>query len=441
MNVRKDKLLKMPFILFCTVIFIPTVCFADEAGAHVDPVGRAALALGIILVAAKLGGELAVRLGQPSVLGEIVAGILLGNLFLVGVDGIETIKQDVTIDMISRIGVLILLFEVGLESTVSQMMKVGWSSLLVAILGVVAPFALGWAVGVWLLPNESVFVHAFLGAASSATSVGITARVMKDLNFSRSKEARVVLGAAVIDDILGLVILAVVTGVITAADRGDALRVVDVGIILAKAVGFLVVSLGLGVLFSKRIFNLASKLRAPGALLAAGLSFCFFLSWLAGVIGLAPIVGAFSAGLILEEIHSEKFVERGEQSLENMLHPISSFLVPVFFVVIGMRTDLRSFLQEGVLGVAAALTVAAIIGKLACSLGVRGHGIDRLTIGIGMIPRGEVGLIFAGIGTSLSMGGRPIINNATFSAIVVMVIVTTVITPPALKWSTGRTRR
>ncbi len=243
------------------------------------------------------------------------------------------------------------------------------------------------------------------------------------------------------DDVLGLTVLAVVTGVIAAANEGTKLSATDVGIILAKCTAFLVGSIVLGVLFSKRIFFFASKLRAPGVLLAAGLSFCFFMSWLAGFIGLAPIVGAFSAGLILEEIHSEKFVERGEPPLDTLLRPISSFLVPIFFVVIGMRTDLKSFLQEGIWGLAAALTIAAIIGKLICAAGVLGKNVDRLTIGIGMIPRGEVGLIFAGIGTSLTIAGRPILSDAIFSAIVVMVIVTTVMTPPSLKWSTGRRRQ
>ena len=237
---------------------------------------------------------------------------------------------------------------------------------------------------------------------------------------------------------LGLVILSVVTVVIAAADRGGSLAAGDVLITLAKAVGFLVGSLLLGVLLSKRLFFLASKLRARGVLLATGLAFCFFLSWISGLIGLAPIVGAFAAGLILEDIHYRDFVDRGEHGLEDLIHPISSFLVPIFFVVMGMRTDLKSFLQPGVLGLAAALTVVAILGKQACSLGVMGKGIDRLTIGFGMIPRGEVGLIFANIGLTLSVGGQRIIDESTFSAVVVMVIVTTMVTPPALKWSLGR---
>ncbi len=425
-------------LLFCGTALWPGLALASEAGGHIDPVGRVALALVVILAVAKLGGDFAVRLGQPGVLGELIGGVLVGNLTLLGVSGLEWLETDQYVDMLSRIGVLILLFEVGLESTVGQMIKVGVSSLLVATLGVAAPFALGWGVGAWLLPEEGPYVHAFLGATLTATSVGITARVLKDLNRSQTNEARVVLGAAVIDDVLGLVILAVVTGIIGAANRGGSLATGDVVFTLVKAVGFLVGALVVGVLFSRRLFSLASKLRARGVLLALGLAFCFLLSWLSGVIGLAPIVGAFAAGLILEEVHYRDFVDRGEHGLEELIQPISSFLVPIFFVVMGMRTDLKSFLQPGVLGLAAALTIVAIIGKQACSLGVLGKGVDRLSVGLGMIPRGEVGLIFANIGLALSVGGHRIINEETFSAVVVMVIVTTMVTPPALKWSLGR---
>lgn len=169
-------------------------------------------------------------------------------------------------------------------------------------------------------------------------------------------------------------------------------------------------------------------------LLATGLAFCFALTWLSGISGLAPIVGAFAAGLILEEAHYRDFTDRGEHSLEELIHPIASFLVPVFFVLMGMRTDLRSFAQPGVLVLAAGLTVAAIVGKQACSLGVIGIAADRLSVGLGMIPRGEVGLIFANFGLGLTIDGERILDQATFSAVVVMVIVTTLVTPPALAW-------
>jgi Kef-type K+ transport system membrane component KefB len=423
------------------VALSPAAALASQGAEHGDPVASVVLALTIILVAAKLGGELAVRLGQPAVLGELAVGVLLGNLGLVGYSGLDYLWADPAIDMLARLGVLVLLFEVGLESTVGQMLKVGMRSLLVASLGVVTPFALGWAVGAWLLPGHSVYVHAFLGATLCATSVGITARVLKDLGRLQSREARIILGAAVLDDVMGLVVLAVVTGMIGAADRGASFSLASVAAIVVKAAGFLAVSLFLGVRLSPKLFHLASKLHGRGVLLALGLAVCFLFSWLANLVGLASIVGAFAAGLVLEDVHYRDFVDRGEHPLEDLVQPISGFLAPIFFVLMGLRTDLRSFALPGTLGLAGALVLAAVLGKQACSLGVWGRGVDRLTVGLGMIPRGEVGLIFANVGVGLTLGGQPIIDRATFSAVVVMVIVTTLITPIALKFSLERGTR
>jgi len=274
-----------------------------------------------------------------------------------------------------------------------------------------------------------------------ATSVGITARVLKDLGRLQTQEARIILGAAVLDDVLGLVVLAVVTGMIGAADRGVSFSVGSVGVIVLKAAAFLGVSLFLGVRLSPKLFRLASRLHTRGVLLALGLAMCFFFSWLASFVGLAPIVGAFAGGLILEAVHYRAFVDQGEHPLEELIHPISGFLSPIFFVLMGARTDLRSFAEPGVMGLAGALILAAILGKQACSLGVWGRSMDRLTVGLGMIPRGEVGLIFANIGVGLTLGGAPVIDRGTFSAVVVMVIVTTLITPIALKFSLGRAAR
>jgi Kef-type K+ transport system membrane component KefB len=399
-----------------------------------DPSAPVVLALAVILASAKLGGHLATRVGQPAVLGELLAGVLLGNL---GVDWLEAIKADVNVEVLARIGVAILLFEVGLESTVRDMMTVGLPSLFVALLGVATPFALGWSVGWLLLPEQGPYVHAFLGATLTATSVGITARVLRDLGKSQSAEARVILGAAVIDDVLGLVILAVVGGIIAAADQGGALSWGAIAAILAKSIGFLFGALALGVWLSPKLFGLASRLSGSGVLLATALVFCFTLAWLASHVGLAPIVGAYAAGLILEHAHFRDFEARGERRLEELVHPISAFLVPVFFVLMGMRVDLTAFGRVEVLGLATLLTLAAILGKQACSLGA-GKGLDRLSIGIGMIPRGEVGLIFANVGLGLSVQGRPMISSETFSAVVIMVIVTTMATPPALRWSLSR---
>lgn len=412
--------------------------FAAESGGGADPSGSLILSLAIILITAKLGGHAAAKMGQPPVLGELVAGVVLGNLALAGFSGFEHLKTDSAIAVLAELGVILLLFQVGLEATVAQMMKVGLSSLLVATLGVVGPFVLGWGVGAWLLPSASIYAHIFLGATLTATSVGITARVLKDLNRSDSDEARIILGAAVIDDVQGLVILAVVTGIIATANTGGSTSHGSIGLVVAKASVFLFGALFLGVRLSPRVFALASRLEAAGALLAVGLVFCFGLAWIASAIGLAPIVGAFAAGLVLEEVHCRDFVARGERPLHELVEPIASFLVPIFFVLMGIRTDLRAFANPGVLGLAAALTVAAIVGKQMCAFGVFGKGLDRLSVGIGMIPRGEVGLIFANIGLTLMVAGQRVVDQSVFSAVVVMVIATTLITPPALKWSFER---
>jgi Kef-type K+ transport system membrane component KefB len=318
------------------------------------------------------------------------------------------------------------------------MLEVGRSSFLVATLGVIGPFLMGWGVGAWLLPGASTWAHVFLGATLTATSVGITARVLKDLGRSQSDEARIILGAAVIDDVQGLMILAVMTGIMTAANRSVGPSYGAVGLVVLKVTAFLFGSLALAVYVSPRLFSLASRLEAGGVLLAFGLAFCFALAGLAGVIGLAPIVGAFAAGLVLEDLHSRNFVNRGERSLEDLVEPIASFLAPIFFVMMGVRTDLHALTEPGVLGLAAVLTLAAVAGKQLSAFGVVGTGYDRLSVGIGMTPRGEVGLIFANIGLTLVVAGERIVDQRIFSAVVIMVIATTIITPPALKWSFRR---
>ena len=328
MGQRSKFILLVVVVLgFCACMFLggSTVgASADAAEAHGDPIASLILSLAFILVAAKVGGHYATVIGQPPVLGELLAGVLIGNLTLVGVPGLESLKTDTAVDMLARLGVILLLFQVGLESTIGQMLKVGLSSFLVASLGVIGPFVLGWVVGAWLLPNASVYAHVFLGATLTATSVGITARVLKDLGRSQSDEARIILGAAVIDDVQGLVILAVVTGIIAAANQGGSVSYGGISLVLLKATVFLFGSLALGVYLSPRLFTFASKLQAGGVLLATGLAFCFVLAWLADLIGLAPIVGAFAAGLVLEDLHYRDFVDRGEHTLDQLIEPIAS---------------------------------------------------------------------------------------------------------------------
>lgn len=404
---------------------------------HGDPVARIVLALATLLVAGKLAGELAVRLRQPSVLGELLVGIVLGNL---GIAWLDAVRTDPTIDILAGVGALILLFNVGVEATVGEMLEVGGSSFAVATLGVVAPFLLGWGVGAWLLPAASPYAHAFLGATLCATSVGITARVLHDLGASKRPEARIVLGAAVLDDVFGLMILGIVSAAIAAAASGASLSMAGVLRTAGAAAAFLFGALAVGRTIVPRLFAAGARFQTS-VLLSLSLSFCFAMSWLATLVGLAPIIGAFAAGLVLEDAHFHDFTARGERSIDDLLRPLADFLVPVFFVLMGLRTDLRTLLNAEMVGLTLALTVAAIAGKQLCSLGVLTRGADRLSVGIGMIPRGEVGLIFANVGVGLMLDGRPVMSGAMFSAVVAMVVVTTMITPPALTWSLTRAGR
>ncbi len=391
-----------------------------------------------MLAAAALGGHLAERVGQPAVLGELVAGMLLGNLEFLGWAWPREIAASPLIEGFAGLGVILLLFEVGLESSLADMRRVGGRALLVAVLGVIAPWILGGAVGAIALPGRSPYVYLFLGATLTATSVGITARVLRDLGRSRSTEARIILGAAVIDDVLGLVILAVVAGLIRSANAGSDTSAADLGWILAKAAGFLATVLWLGSALSPRVFAAAARLRGSGTMLTAALVPCFALAGLAGAVGLAPIVGAYAAGLVLEQSHYELFTARGQPPLADLLRPLTGLFVPVFFVLMGMRVDLGALTRPGIPALAALITAAAILGKQACALGGLGAPVDRLSIGIGMIPRGEVGLIFANLGLGLQVGGTPVVDSTIFATVVVMVMVTTLITPPLLAWSFQR---
>src|SRR5215813_646537 len=346
-------------------------------------VAHLALLLAVVLVAAKVGGEIATRLRQPPVLGELLAGLLLGALPW---SEFRNLGSDRTVDMLSQLGVLILLFEVGLESTVRDVLHVGKAAVAVA-------------------PHSGLALHAFLGAALTATSVGITARVFKDLGQAGSPEARTILGAAVLDDVIGLVVLALVSAWITNGHAG----VASLLWILGKTLGFLAVAIFLGVRVTPRVFGAAARLRTRGALLAVGLAFCFLLAWAADLLGLAPLIGAFAAGLVLEDLHSAVFVARGERSLSELIEPISGFLVPIFFVLMGFRADVRTFAHGGTLLLVVALTAAAVAGKLACALGA-GAGVNRLAVAFGMLPRGEVALIYASLGLTLVSDGRHLID-------------------------------
>ncbi len=442
---KRVFILALACVVIFAVIFV-TAAFAEEgesaASGHGSSIAGVLVALVVILLGAKLGGSLCNRFGQPEVLGELVMGVLLGNFFLFGIDIFEPLKTEQIIAVFAEIGVILLLFEVGLESNLKDMMKVGLSALLVAMLGVIAPFFLGWAVGAWFLPEASIFVHLFLGATLTATSVGITARVLKDMGKLDTKEARIILGAAVIDDVIGLMILAIISGVIIGiGSGGEGLSSAGIAWLIAKAIIFLIGAIIAGRVVYRPLFKIANRLRAGGMLLIAALSICFTAAWLADMVGLAPIVGAFAAGLVLDKVQYKDLGIAKRHGLEELLHPIGLFLIPIFFVYMGLQVDVRAFGQGQIVGFALVLTLAAIIGKQSASFGVIGKGMDRFSVGLGMIPRGEVGLIFAGIGASLQLDGQPVISPDIYSAVVIMVIITTLITPPLLKWKFGGTAK
>jgi Kef-type K+ transport system membrane component KefB len=393
-------------------------------------------ALALILVCARAGSALFESFRLPAVLGELGAGIVLGNLSLVGFHALDGLKSLPTVEALAQVGVLFLLFQVGLASDIGKMAAVGLSAALVAVLGVIAPVLLGLGVSRWFLPGAPPLTHLFVGATLAATSVGITARVLGDLKRTARMEGRIILGAAVIDDVLGLIVLAVVSGLIGSANEGRPFDARGLAIIGAKAAGFLGLAVIVGRWLSGVTFRFAARFQGEGLLLSIGLAFCFLLSFLAGKAGLAPIVGAFAAGLVLEDVQYKALRERDakKRDLGELLEPLASFLVPVFFVLMGMSVDLTAFTRPGVLGFAGLLTLAAILGKQACALGVLGKGVDRLAVGLGMIPRGEVGLIFASIGRTLTLNGERVVNDTVYAAVVVMVALTTLLTPPLLVW-------
>ena len=412
--------------------------------------GQTFLWLAVILFLARLASGVE-RVGMPGVLGELLLGVLLGNLALLGLGFFDRIAEDATIAVFAELGVVILLFQIGLETTVAQLAKVGVRALGVAVVGVVVPFLLGtFVVGPLLLPGLDFKAYLFLGATLCATSVGITGRVFKDAKRLDSDAARVVLGAAVIDDVLGLVILAVVTGFV----QSGTVSAGGVAWIVAKAFGFLVGAVVVGRLLAPHLVRLLKGVSDSVAtkltlLLSVGLG----LAWLAHAIGLAPIIGAFAAGVLLEPIFLKEFeapeivreleplvgrlppddAGRARRALdryrdhhhEHLLEPLGHFLVPVFFVHTGMQVNLKAFADPVVVAVALGVTVAAVAGKVVS--GLAAGSADRWLVGWGMVPRGEVGLIFAAVGRQLG-----VVDDRLFSVIVAMVILTTLATPPIL---------
>ncbi len=433
-----------------------------------------------IIAGAVAGRFIAQKIKQPEVLGELVAGVIIGVILFQINSPIMTLirhqddvnkivqsslKEDITwrtaveknlpkeslapggygkelidimespdfsgynmtvhaILLLSSFGVLILLFVVGLETSMEEMFHVGGPAMITAVIGVVVPSLLGYFTAMVMLPDHGTNFYLFVGATLCATSIGITARVFKDLNKLAIPEAKIVLGAAVIDDVLGLIVLAVVAGIISSGS----LEVSTIVLILLKSVLFLGIVLYVGKKFLRQQIKFAAILDNKNVRLLFPFALLVLLAWLSDKIGLASIVGAFAAGLIIKEEYFNDALKDKNQTVKKLIEPIEVIFAPVFFVIMGLQVDVSAFGNLNILGVALALTLVAIVGKLVS--GIFAKGMDKKIIGIGMVPRGEVGLIFAGIGKSLG-----ILDGAMFSAIIIIIILTTFITPPALKWA------
>ena len=447
---------------------------------HRDPIAPVILGVTGVLFFAIIGRFTARKLRQPSVLGELIMGVVLGNLaylfgfelilvlregpaifeleqqvmagatldaaaratlgadvagrileVLQGPHGSEIFQVAHTVDVFSRYGVIFMLFLVGLDTSVTEMRRVGPDSARVALIGVALPFLLGFAAARAFVPEASLNTDLFIAATLGATSVGITARVLRDLNREQSAEAHIILGAAIMDDVLGLLMLAIVTGIIVSGGV-DPLNVAGIVVLSVLFIGGV---LFIGPYFLRLVIRLFCQLDLIEAKMFTSYLFVMILAWLANLVGLATIIGAFTAGLILNDRFFERCGIAREDygiSIKNLIMPLEVILVPIFFILMGIQVKLETFADPQVLVMATGLLVAAVVGKLAAGLGASKPG-KRLAIGLGMMPRGEVGLIFAAIGKSLG-----VISDALFSAVVLMVIVTTLLAPPLLKLVLGR---
>lgn len=410
------------------------------------------LTLVVIYIMSKLGGELSKRLDLPPVLGELVGGVVVGvsalhfvvfpetgatasDSFIMTIlhwlgdlDSAAIVhifdSQSEVISVLAELGVIVLLFEIGLESDLRELGKVGYQAALVAVVGVAAPFLLG-TVGLITVFHVPTIPAVFAGAALTATSIGITSKVLSELGQLKSTEGQIIVGAAVIDDVLGIIVLAVVASL---AKTGE-VDLLNVVYLIASASGFLIGAILLGKFFNEGFVAIADKLQTRGALLIPAFTFALVMAFLANIIHLEAILGAFAAGLVLDETDKRK-------ELDQQVIPIADILVPIFFVTVGAKADL-SVLNPAIpenragLIIATFLIIIAILGKVITGWAVFGDTkVNRLAIGVGMIPRGEVGLVFAGIGSASGVLDKPL-----EAAIIVMVILTTFLAPPLLQWT------
>ena len=369
------------------------------------------LDLFVVLLAAKIGDEVFRRIGQPALVGEILAGVVVGPSVL----GI--VEPGEVLEVFAELGVVFLLFWVGLETRLSEMRAVGGIAARVGVAGVVLPFAAGYGTGEVL--GKSTETKLFLGAALVATSVGITSAVLLELGALETRAARTILGAAVIDDVLAMVFLAVAVGL---AETGG-VDLVSIAVVVGLAVGFIAFfAVGGTRLLARRPQLLHAPRFSESPLLPAVL-ICLGLAAFAAQIGLAAIIGAFLAGMIVAET-------KEQSPIENEVAPLYAFFPPFFFAFIGIQVDLDAFTDPETLALLGAVTAIAAVTKFAGAwLPARALGSNEgLAVGIGMVPRGEVGIIVASIGAAAG-----VVDDQLFAVIVGMSILTTLVTPPLLR--------
>jgi len=468
------------------MVATPALAFQFDS-IHSDPIAPVILGVTGILFIALIGRFGARKIGLPSVLGELMIGILVGNLayffhidlFMVlregpaifvtvenmlqgdslelacmkalgadGVDtpavqtvlellrgpnGVELLQIAQTVDVFSRYGIIFLLFLVGLDTSLGEMRKAGTEAARVAVIGVFFPFVLGFLSSHFLLPEMPVTTSLFLGATLAATSVGITAMVLQEMNMQSTDTSRIIIGAAVFDDVLGLMLLAIVSGIVVTGT----IDLFHIALIIFSSMMFILFAFYLGPLLIAYIIKMMHHFDEIEAKMFVSYMFVMVLAWVANLAGLATIIGAFAAGLILQDTYFRDWNKgrKCPKRLKDLIMPLEVILVPIFFVLMGIQVKLEIFFDLDVVILAAGLLVSAILGKVFCGFGAA-KGRDKWTIGAGMLPRGEVGLVFAAIGQNLG-----VIDDALFSAIVLMVILTTLIAPPWLKFCLKRSTR
>jgi len=372
-------------------------------------VGGFLLALIAIFVSAKLLGELAERIGQPAVLGELIGGVI------VGVSGLRLVDpRDPTIYLLAQLGIILLLFLIGLDTELDKLLDVGVAAVVVAIAGVAATFAGGFALGYFLgLP---AIVSVFLGGSLTATSVGISARVLSDLGHLHDREGQIILGAAVVDDIIGVILLTLIGRIA----EGNDLTTLGVAWLTIVAFGFVILAIAIGSYLAPMLVRLIDRIHVARGLFFSSIIFALVLAYTAQRVGSAIIIGSFAAGLVLAR------TDKGEE-IQREVHDVAHFFVPIFFVAVGAAIDVWAF-NSKVLVIGFGLAAIAVIGKLLAGFSATGRGLRRSIIGVGMIPRGEVSLIFAQIGLTSGL-----LTQGLYSAVAVMVVLTGIATPSLLR--------